>query len=148
MENKNIRLQVRVLFDLILVNFIAQVPYFFHLYYGSQSWLINLRSFVILGSVFAFFLVGSILLFKRRRSGYWLMVIFLSVEFLFYFWGAILSALRGLGFFPQIYNPDLWLRIIYSIGYMNLFASGYFLFLLIFRKANFLTVSNQSQPVP
>jgi hypothetical protein len=142
MENKNIRVQVRVLFLFILVNFFAQIPYFFHLYYGSQSWLTDLRSFVILGSVFAFFLVGSIRLFKRRRSGYWLMVVFLSVEFLFYLFGVIFTALRGYGFFPQVNNPDLWLRIIYSIGYINLFASGYFLFLLIIRKANFLNSSN------
>ncbi len=136
MEKKNILLQAKVMFFLILANFLAQIPYFFHLYFRSQAFLVSLRSFLIMGSVFAFFLIASFLLFNGKKRGYALMVVFLSVEFLFYAYGVVSSTIRGYGPFFQIYNPDLLLRIIFSIGYLNLFASGYFLFLL-FRHKDF-----------
>ncbi len=139
MEKKHVLVQAKAMFILILANFIAQVPYFIHLYYGRQSWLISARSFLIMGAVFAFFLVASFLLFKRQRGGYPLMIAFLSVEFLFYLGGAISSTLRGRGPFPLVYNPDFVLKIIYSIGYLNLFASGYFLVLLLLHRDFFQT---------
>lgn len=55
----------------------------------------------------------------------------MGIEFLFYLWGVISSLAHGSGLFFQIHNPDLLLRIIFSIGYINFFASGYFLFLLL-----------------
>ncbi len=129
--------QAKVLALLILANFAAQVPYFFHLYYRRQAVEITVRSFLIMGAVFAFFATAAILLFKRQRSGYPLMLMFLSVEFLFYLFGEVQSVLRGYGLFFQIHNPDIVLRIIYSIGYLNLFTSGYFLFLLLWRRNAF-----------
>ena len=39
--------------------------------------------------------------------------------------------IHGYPAFFQAQNPDVVLRVIYSIGYMNLFASGYFLLLLL-----------------
>ncbi len=84
-----------------------------------------------MGFVFAFFLAASSMLFRRRRQGYALMLVFLSVEFLFYLLNVINSTAHGFGPFFQVRNPDIVLRIIYSIGYVNLFASGYFLLLLL-----------------
>jgi ABC-type uncharacterized transport system YnjBCD permease subunit len=66
----------------------------------------------------------------------------LSMEFLFYFWDAIGSIRHGFGLFFQLSNPDLILRVIFAIGYLNLFASGYFLFLLLYNKYMFLTKNN------
>ncbi len=54
------------------------------------------------------------------------MLAFLAVEFLFYLAGSLRAALHGFGPFFQVYNPDVVLRIIYSIGYLNLFAAAYF----------------------
>ncbi len=144
MEKRNILIQAKVLFSLILLNFLAQIPYFFHLYFRSQALWVTLRSFFIMGSVFAFFLIASILLYRRQRWGYPLMIIFLLIEFLFYFYGVISSLIHGYGLFFQVHNPDLVLRIIYSIGYLNLFASGYFLFLLLFYR-RFLQKENQAR---
>ncbi len=131
MTPKSILVRAKVLSVLVLANFVAQVPYFFHLYYRVQSIWITARSLVIMGAVFAFFVLASLLLFRREKAGYPLMLIFLSIEFLFYLFGAVSSTARGLGPFFQVHNPDLILRIIYSIGYLNLFASGYFLYLLL-----------------
>jgi hypothetical protein len=139
MENKSIRVQVIILFLLILANFIAQIPYFLHLYYKpGMNLLAQARPSLIMGFVFAVFLIASILLFKRTVAGYWLMLIFLTVEFLFYLWNTIGEVLHGYGLFFHLNNPDLLLRIVFAIGYINLFASGYFLCLLLLKRANFL----------
>ncbi len=138
MQDKRTLVQVWTCFGLILANFIAQIPYFFHLYFGTQSLFADFRSFLIMGAVFALFLVGSIQLFKRQRLGYWLMILFLSTEFLFYLRNIIGSLFHGYGLFFQVLNPDLILKIVYSIGYLNLFVSGYFLFLLIYKRDTFI----------
>ena len=139
MESKPIRVQVIILFLLILANFIAQVPYFFHLYYKPGiSLLAEARPFLIMGFVFAVFLVASILLFTRIVAGYWLMLIFLIVEFLFYLWNTVGEVVHGFGLFFHLQNPDLLLRTVFAIGYINLFASGYFLCLLLLKRVRFL----------
>ncbi len=131
MQNRSVLVQARVLFALILLNFVAQIPYYLHLYAGRQAVSVTARSSLIMGAVFAFFLLASWLLFKGQRRGYPLMLAFLSAEFLFYLFGLISSTLHGFTPFFQVRNPDVVLRVIYSIGYINLFASGYFLWLLI-----------------
>jgi hypothetical protein len=139
MESKPIRVQVIVLFLLILANFIAQIPYFLRLYYKpGLSLLAEARPFLLMGFVFAVFLVASILLFKRTIAGYWLMLIFLAVEFLFYLWNTIGEVVHGYGLFFHSNNPDFLLRIVFAIGYINLFASGYFLCLLLLKRTDFL----------
>ena len=39
MGSKSLRVQVIILFLLILANFIAQIPYFLHLYYNPNNLL-------------------------------------------------------------------------------------------------------------
>ncbi|HEU0000808.1 MAG TPA: hypothetical protein VFQ36_07920 [Ktedonobacteraceae bacterium] len=139
MESKPVRFQVIALFLLILANFIAQVPYFLHLYYKpDMNLLAEARPFLIMGIVFAVFLVASILLFKRTVAGYWLMLVFLAVEFLFYLWNTIGEVVHGYGLFFHLQNPDLLLKTVFAIGYINLFASGYFLCLLLWKRTDFL----------
>ena len=107
MESKSIRAQVIILFLLILANFIAQIPYFLHLYYKpGMNLLTQLRPSLIMGFVFAVFLLASILLFKRTVAGYWLMLIFLAVEFLFYLWNTLGEVIHGYGLFFHLNNPD------------------------------------------
>jgi len=139
MQSKPVRVQVIILFLLILANFIAQVPYFLHLYYKpGMNLLAEARPSLIMGLVFAVFLVGFILLFKRTVAGYWLMLIFLAVEFLFYLWNTIGEVVHGYGLFFHLNNPDLLLKVVFAIGYINLFASGYFLCLLLLKRTDFL----------
>lgn len=139
MQSKPIRIQVIVLFLLILANFIAQVPYFLHLYYKpGMNLLAEVKPSLIMGFVFAVFLVSSILLFKRTIAGYWLMLLFVTVEFLFYLWNTIGEVVHGYGLFFHLQNPDLLLKIVFTIGYINLFAAGYFLCLLLLKRGDFL----------
>lgn len=138
MESKSIRIQVIVLFLLILANFIAQIPYYFHLYYNPNNLLAQARGVLIMSFVFMIFLLASLLFFKQKILGYELMVTFLAVEFLFYAWNTLSEVLHGFGLFYHLANPDLLLRAIFAIGYVNLFASGYFLCLLLLKRTRFL----------
>lgn len=92
----------------------------------------------MMGVVLVMFLFGYIFLMKQNRFGYWLLVVFLSLEFLFYVLNFIGSLMHGFGLFFQLYNHDLILRIVFAIGYINLFASGYFLFLLLYKRHSLL----------
>lgn len=131
---KNDLFQVFILFGCILANFIAQVPYTMHLYGVSRLATISLGT-ILMYAVFLLFLAGFFLFLKRKKIGYYLLVVFLSLEFFFYLLNGIGSVLHGFGFFFQLANPDPLLRVVFAIGYLNLFASGYFLFLLLFKKS-------------
>ena len=144
---KSIRVQVIILFLLILANFLAQIPYYLHLYYNPNNLLAQLRGGFLLLIVFAVFLLASILLFKRTVIGYWLMVTFLAVEFLFYAWNTLGGVIHGYGFFYHLANPDLILRAVFAIGYVNLFVSGYFLCLLLLKRATFLDSQEREKPL-
>jgi hypothetical protein len=147
MESKNIRIQVITLFFLILANFIAQIPYYLHLYYNPNNVLAQAKGGLLLLFIFGVFLLASILLFKRQALGYWLMVIFLAVEFLFYLWNTIGEVIHGYGLFFHLNNPDLLLRAVFAIGYVNLFASGYFLALLLLKRARCLDPQEREKPL-
>ena len=116
MGSKPLRIQVIILFLLIFANFIAQIPYYLHLYYRPDNPLAHARQGLPLLIVFVVFLLASLLLFKRQALGYWLMVLFLAVEFLFYLWNTIGAVFHGYGFFFRLTNPDLLLRAVFTIG--------------------------------
>jgi hypothetical protein len=97
--------------------------------------------------VFVVFLLASYLLFKRTVLGYWLMILFLTMEYLFYLWNTIGGVLHGYGFLFQLANPDFLLRAVFAIGYVNLFISGYFLCLLLLKRATFLESQTREKPL-
>ncbi len=88
--------------------------------------------------ILGLFLFASILLFTRKVLGYWLMVIFLTIEFLFYLSNVLVEVIHGAGLLYYLNNPNLLLRVVFAIGYLNLLASGYFLGLLLLKRAYFL----------
>ena len=147
MGSKRIRTQVMILFSLILANFIAQIPYYLHLYYNPHNLFADARGILLMLLVFGVFLLASILLFIRRALGYWLMVLFVAIEFLFYLWNSVGEVVHGYGLFFHLNNPDLLLRVVFALGYVNLFASGYFLVLLLLERGLFLDSGKREKPV-
>jgi hypothetical protein len=75
------------------------------------------------------------------------MVMFLVVEFLFYVWNTLGEVLHGYGLFFHLTNHDLLLRAVFAIGYVILFASGYFLGLLLLKRARFLDSQGREKPL-
>ncbi|HVN15789.1 MAG TPA: hypothetical protein VMT73_08620 [Anaerolineales bacterium] len=135
--NRKFLIQAWILFVILFLNFAAQIVYFFHLYYSPQHPFPELRSTLIMGFVFAFFLASFFLLIARHKSGFPLIFLYLSVEFLFYLWNIVTASFHpGLGWFFHLREQDPVLWIVFSIGYLSFFASGYFLvLLLIYRKS-------------
>lgn len=133
--NRNMLVQVWTLFSILLANFAAQVVYFYHLYYTPQHPLPDPRSILVMGTVFALFLASYFLLITKHRAGYYAMVGFLSVEFLFYLWNIVGGGLhQGYGWFFHLREHDPILWAVFAIGYLSFFASGYFLALLLYRR--------------
>ncbi len=132
---RNLLIQIRWLFVISLINFIAQVVYFLHLYYTPQHPFPELRSLVLMGSVFALLLGGYRWFVQGKRWGYFLLALFMALEFLFYLWNIIGGALHGLGPFFHLNDSDPILWLVFAIGYLNFFASGYCLALLLIYRA-------------
>ncbi len=135
--NRNLLIQSRLLFGSILANFIAQVVYYFHLYYSPQQPFPDLKSFLLMGSVVALFLIGYGLFIRQKRPGFFLLSLFLALEFFFYLWNIIGGVVNGLGLFFHLGDRDPILWIVFAIGYLNLFTSGYWLWLLLCKRAEF-----------
>ncbi len=148
MENKNLKIQSIVLFLLILANFIAQVPYYLHLYYNPNNLLAQAKGLSIMLFVFVVFLLAAIFFFRHTVAGYWSMVLFLTVEFLFYLWNTIGEVVHGYGLFFHLADPDMLLKIVFAVGYVNLFAFGYFLALLLWKRKSFLPAENEPLEAP
>jgi hypothetical protein len=140
--SRSLRLQFWVLSGIVLANFIAQVVYYLRLYYTPQRPFPQVRSALELGLVFALFASGVLLQARGRKTGYVLLSAFCALEFAFYLWTVIGSVALGYGLFFQLWNPDPVLRAVFAIGYLNLFAAGYFLVLLVSRRSEFLRVGH------
>jgi hypothetical protein len=135
--NRNFLTQAWLLFVILLSNFAAQIVYFFHLYYSPQHPLPGIRSTFLMGSVLALFLISFFLLISKNKAGFPLMVIYLTVEFLFYLWNIVFSGFRqGYGWFFHFRERDPVLWIVFAIGYLSFFVAGYFIVLLIVNRRN------------
>ena len=74
------------------------------------------------------FVAGVGLLRRCRAVGYWLLVSFLGVEFVFYFRNEILLIPGGYGMPYQLTHiRDPLLYVVFLIGDVNFLAAGYFL---------------------
>lgn len=126
------RRQLGVLLAIVLVNYLAQIPYAAHQY----GWNVDLRGVALLAATLLWFVVGFALLLRGRSVGWWLTCAFLFVQFVFYFRNEILLIPAGYGFVFHLRDwrdPLLW--AVFLIGDINFVASGYFLaYLLVHRR--------------
>jgi hypothetical protein len=132
--HRSLLVQFWILFTLILANFLAQIVYYFHLYYSVRHPFPALRSTVLLGLVFILFLAANGLLIMQHKAGRPAILFFLSLEFFFYLWNIAGGVLHGFGWFFNLSEPDPILRAIFAIGYLSFLACGYFMALLLFNR--------------
>jgi hypothetical protein len=72
------RVLMYVILAVVGVNYVAQVPYYLHLYYFPHRALPPLVGTIMLLATLVWFLLGWMLLMRRRsRIGYWLLLTFL-----------------------------------------------------------------------
>lgn len=126
---------LRILFVVVVANFIAQIPYLLHQYHGKPSSI----GIILMMAVLAWFLVGYSLLLKKSIVGYIVLMGFLIVEFLFYLSTQVTQVASGKGILLHVLHPDdVTLFIVFGLGYINFIAAGYFVYHLSCHKDAFV----------
>src|SRR5262245_36074305 len=136
--NRNIRTQMWILFGMLLANWVAQIVYFRHLYYTPEHPFPTLRNTLPFLSLFVMLIVGYALLLLHRKTGYYLLTFYLALQFFFYLWNTVGGVIHGYGLFFHLSEPDPILWAVFNIGYLSFLASGYFLFLLLYKRVELL----------
>lgn len=132
-----------LLFLVVAANYAAQLPYYVHQYYTPHKFLPDLAGTILLSATLIWFLIAFRLLTRGKRSGYYLLQSFLVVEFLFYLQTQISQWMVRHQLFLYVYHPHgLLLFIVFGIGYINFFASLYFMIYLLLNRAQFIEASN------
>lgn len=130
---------LKILLVTVIINYFAQVPYYVHQYYAPHRFLPSLYGSGLLGLTLIWFLLAYRKILQGRAAGYWLMLSFLVVEFLFYLQTQISQALISHQIFLHVYKPDgVLLFIVFGIGYINFVAAAYFVGYLLRHKASFV----------
>jgi len=124
---------LRILFWITILNYIAQIPYYLHNYYFPYHALPSLMGMVLLGITLVWFLLGYRGVQKRNQSGYYILLSFLIVEALFYLHAIVFGA-----FIFQIQNPSLIIKTVFLIGYVSGLVAAYNAYLLIRHKRAYI----------
>lgn len=131
----NKRPELLPLFIIVILNYLAQIPYDIHLYHGY----FNIFGTILLLITLVWFLVGYYLIYKRKKFGYWLLVSFLLVQVIFYFQNEIVLSFFGYGImYHFLHTRDVILLSVFFIGDINFFAACYYSYYLIKKKTLFL----------
>ncbi len=116
------------------INYVAQVPYYLHLYYFPHRALPPLVGTMMLLATLVWFLLGWTLLMRRRsRSGYWLLLTFLLTETTFYLYNEFNQVTHGFAPFFHLQNHDPLLVVVFAIGYLNMLGGVVFVAALLWR---------------
>ncbi|HEX5155991.1 MAG TPA: hypothetical protein VFW17_02125 [Ktedonobacterales bacterium] len=143
----------RVAMDAILVvvgaNYLAQIPYYLHLYYLPHRALPPLFGTSLLVATFVWFLAGWLLLARRGNlTGYWLLLTFLLTEFIFYFLNMVNQVAHGFAPFFHLQNRDPLLFTVFAIGYLNMVCGFAFIVFLVLRYRSLVADQQPGQLSP
>ena len=134
--------RTRLLGPLLVVvgaNYLAQIPYYLHLYYFPHGTLPSAQGVALLGVTCAWFLVGYVGLALRRAAGYWLLLAFLLTEVSFYARGVIIRVTNGYPAFQNMQTHDPVLLVVYGIGYLNMVMDACFVAALLWYRRALIT---------
>jgi hypothetical protein len=119
------RVSLYGLFAITVLNYLAQIPYYIH-FYGVHHVAPSPLGLTLLGLTFVFFLAGFALTLRNRRSGWWLLLAFLTLEFAFY----VVHDLSG-AFLQDLPVSDSLFLVVSLIGYLNTVAAFVYIILLV-----------------
>ncbi len=123
------------LFAITALNYLAQIPYYIH-FYGVHHAAPSPLGLTLLGLTFAFFLAGFVLTLRNRRSGWWLLLGFLALEFAFY----VVHNLSG-AFLQDLPVSDPLFLVVSLIGYLNTVAAFVYLIVLVRGRHHVVTAT-------
>lgn len=125
-----------VVLAVIVSNYVAQIPYYLHLYYFPRHIAPSPTGVALLGLTLAWFLLGYIGLARGWRAGYWLLLTYLAAVVAFYLGNMLNQVANGFGPFFHVQTRDPILFVVFGVGYLNLVGGITFLALMaVFRRA-------------
>lgn len=128
------RLFFASLLAVVLANYLAQIPYYLHLYYFPHRAAPPLGGSLLLLATLIWFLVGCIRLARGSRAGYWVLLSFLIVEVAFYVYNMLIQVTHGFAPFFHLQDRDPLLFVVFAIGYLNLLAGLCFIAYLLWHR--------------
>lgn len=133
------RLILGTLLGVVGVNFLAQLPYYYHQYFMREHRPPTPLGAVLMLAVLLWFLAGYRRLSARKPYGLALTISFLLVEFLFYLQTQLVQAVSGHGILLHVLHPDNpLLFVVFLIGYINLVAAPFLISALLRHRSSFV----------
>jgi cation transport ATPase len=127
---------LRFLFIITIVNYLAQIPYYLHNYYFPHHLSPTDSSIILLGITLIWFLLGYIGLQAHKVIGYWILLSFLAIEAVFYLHTLLYGAV-----FAQLRNQSPLIKTVFIVGYLSGIVSAYYVTALLRFKDRYLDTS-------
>lgn len=128
----NWRTGLHVLFAVTALNYLAQIPYYFH-FYGVHHVAPSPVGMLLLALTFALFLAGYVYTLRGHRFGGPILFGFLILEFGFY----LLHNVSG-AFLQDLPVNDPLFLVVSLIGYLNTIVALVYLILMLKDRKLFL----------
>lgn len=130
-----LRLPLRALLTVTLLNYVAQMPYYIHQYYAPAQVLPSLAGVGLLAITLIWFLFGYFRFTRAQRYGKVILASFLITEFLFYLQTQVSQFLLTHQVLLHVYHPDgLLLFLVFGIGYINMVTALIFAILVLKKR--------------
>lgn len=118
----------------VLLNYLAQIPYNLDLYRGRYS----PTGALLLGLTFAWFVCGYLLFLSGRRLGFWILLAYAVVQVVFYLYGDVVLAFAGYGLPYQLTHArDTIVWLVFLVGDANFVAAALVLVHLVRARRRF-----------
>lgn len=120
----------------VVLNYLAQIPYYFHQYYIGKHLAPSWPGTVLLLFTLLWFLAGYTRFVTGKKYGVLLLLSFLAAQVLFYGHAIIVGLVNGGGAVAQLKTHSPFLFVIFLIGYINFGVAAYYLVRLLKQKGN------------
>jgi len=103
----------------VVLNYLAQVPYYIHQYYVGRHIAPSWTGAALLLLTLLWFLAGYIMYVANKKHGKGILLSFLAAQVLFYGHAIIFGLVNGSGAVAQLKTHSQFLFVIFLIGYIN-----------------------------
>ena len=103
----------------VVLNYLAQVPYYIHQYYVGRHIAPSWPGTALLLLTLLWFLAGYIMYVANKKHGKGILLSFLAAQVLFYGHAITFGLINGGGAVAQLKTHSQFLFVIFLIGYIN-----------------------------
>jgi hypothetical protein len=122
-----------VLLCVVLLNYVAQIPYYLHQYYFPHHLAPNWSGVALLVLTLIWFLFGYFRFVNGNRFGRSLLLSFLLAQVIFYGHSLVFSFFGG-GMIAQLRTHSPFLLVVFLIGDLNFLVALYYFLWLLFKR--------------